>query len=69
MGRGLIRRWVTSDSFVEYLTRGKTLQLTLLLGNVLWKGSIAKGSDFAGEDDKPSKSKIIIIIIMIIKFS
>lgn len=28
--------------------------LTLLLGNVLWKGSMAKGSDFAGEDDKPA---------------
>jgi len=34
------------------------MTLTLLLGNVLWKGSMAKGSDFAGEDDNPAGQTI-----------
>ena len=33
------------------------IALTLLLGNVLWNGSIAKGSDFEGEADNPADKK------------
>ena len=33
------------------------IALTLLLGNVLWNGSIAKGSDFEGEADNPTDKK------------
>ena len=33
------------------------IALTLLLGNVLWNGSIAKGSDFEGEADNPTNEE------------
>ena len=39
----------TEERFPKY-----SYILTLLLGNVLWNGSIEKGSDFEGEDDKPT---------------
>lgn len=53
---GLFVLFLASEPLPDGLNGSELKKLSvafLLLGNVLWKGSIAKGSDLAGEDDKP----------------